>query len=99
MTSDQERTCDALSLYHGGWAVVKEQNPGSCYWLKTAGDQVDYLVLPDGGVKGYKDQIEQFSASAERVQLAVYGILDDNLSDEIFEKTMEADYPAGSEIV
>lgn len=79
MTSDQERTIEALSLHHGGWAIAEQMDEWSedpftgCFIVQTAGDQPDYTVFPDGDAHGSQSSGECFRLTMEEVQLAVYG--------------------------
>lgn len=80
MTSDQERTCDALSLFHGGWAVVKDvsedypEKMRPVYRCETAGDQPNYLVFADGSVSYPTSPLTVGIMNAAEVQEAVYAL-------------------------
>lgn len=77
MNSDQERTCDALSLFHGGWAATEQADDDprpNVIRLKTAGDQPNYLVLDDGSAECHAPWDHLWTMDAAEVQLAVYAL-------------------------
>lgn len=74
MTTDQERTIDALSLFHGGWAATEpvEYAP-ALIRVKTAGDQENYIVHTDGSAEVHTPWDQLGTLTTEQVQMAVYG--------------------------
>lgn len=75
LTTNQERTIDALCLFHGGW-VQTSPLANEKVLVRTAGDQPDYGVWPDGGTLrlGTPEDSRPHRFSAEEIQLAVYGV-------------------------
>jgi hypothetical protein len=79
MTTDQERTIDALSLFHGGWAVAEDVTEegwpmrGRVFRVKTAGDQPNFIVFDNGDADVHLPWDYAGRMTAEQVQLAVYG--------------------------
>ena len=68
-TTDQDRTVEALSLWHGGWAKAESYSPGVID-VTVAGDHPGYIVSADGSAL---DRSRDLWLSPEDIQTTVYG--------------------------
>lgn len=68
LSTDQERSVEALSLFYGGWAKT-EGGSNNTITCMTAGSQPNWVVFEDGSVVSS----DGLKMSAQGLHDAVYG--------------------------